>query len=204
MENFSKKIDMEACLRRGLYEEVTLMMAFIEQQNYQLESYTSKFSDMLLTGGRGVSSHEHSESVSVSNISNDQYDLEATFKQDLPNYIRKSQVLMLWAMLEDTFGYIVRELSSHQNMTFRAKKRNESIFLYYVKWLEKIDDRDFITDPTVVFLNSNVREVRNSLVHGSILTVSHKGLEITEAGLIISANYVWDICMSIDSLAWQL
>ncbi|WP_028867248.1 hypothetical protein [Psychromonas arctica] len=204
MIGFSKKIDMKASLRRGLYQEVILMMAFIEQQNYQLENYTTKFSDMLMNGGRGVSSNEYSDRVSVSNISNGQYDLEATFKQDLPNYVRKSQVLMLWAMLEDTLGYIVRELSSQKNISFRGKKRNESIFIHYLKWLEKIDDRKLTSEPSVHFLNSNVRKVRNSLVHGSTLTVLHEGYEVTDTGIIISAKYVWEICMSIDCLARQL
>ncbi|MAJ40311.1 hypothetical protein [uncultured Pseudoalteromonas sp.] len=198
------KIDMQSCLRSGLYQEVRLMMAFIEQQNYQLENYTAKFSDMLINGGSGVSSNEDSDYVSVSNLSNDQFDLEATFKQGLPNYVRKSQVLMLWAMLEDTLGYIVHEVSTQKKISFRDKQRNESIFIYYLKWLEEVDERELISESSVQFLDGNVRKVRNSLVHGSPLNVVHDGYEVTDSGIVISHNYVWDICMSIDSLAWQI
>lgn len=204
MNNFSMKIDMDSCSRSGLYQEVRLMMAFIEQQNYQLENYTEKFSDMLINGGSGVSSNEYFDHISVSNISNEQYDLEATFKQDLPNYVRKSQVLMLWAMLEDTLSYIVRELSAKRKISFRSKRKHESIFIHYLKWLEKIDDREFISESSVQFLDSNVRKVRNSLVHGSPLTVLHEGYEVTEAGIVISKKYVWEICMAIDTLAWRI
>ncbi|WP_156158758.1 hypothetical protein [Pseudoalteromonas rubra] len=180
------------------------MMAFIEQQNYQRDDYTSKFSGMLVKGGGGIYSNEYTNHISVSNISNDEYDLESTFKKDLPNYIKKSQVLMLWAMLEDTLGYIVRELSSQEQVSPRIKGRHESIFIHYIKWLEEIDERELITESSVQFLDGNVRKVRNSIVHGNPLDVVHDGYEITDTGIVISDKYVWEICIAIDSLAWQI
>ncbi|TMO82509.1 hypothetical protein [Pseudoalteromonas spongiae] len=204
MKFFTKKLDMQYSLRRGLYQEIRLMMAFIEQQNYQLDNYTSRFSDMLVKGGTGISSNEFTNHVSVSNISSDEYDLESTFKKDLPNYIKKSQVLMLWAMLEDTLGYIVSELSRQENVKPRTKKKDEPIFIHYLKWLEEIDERDLIGESSVQFLDGNVRKVRNSIVHGKPLDVVHDGYEITDTGIVISDKYVWEICIAIDSLAWQI
>jgi hypothetical protein len=201
MSVFSKKVDMEACLRKGLSQELILIMAFIEQQDYQLENYISEFSEKLVVGGQGIKTNEYTDQVSVSNINNDQYDLEATFKQDLPNYIRKSQLLMLWTMLEDTLGYIVKELSAKKNISFRKKGNKESIFIYYVKWLEKIDGAGLTSHRSVMFLNSNVREIRNSIVHGFKPKVQHKDIEVTNLGVLVSGKYVREVCMSINELA---
>ncbi|MCG7571043.1 hypothetical protein MHM89_13985 [Pseudoalteromonas sp. CNC9-20] len=107
-------------------------------------------------------------------------------------------------MLEDALGYIVRELSRQENVKPRTKKRYESIFINYLKWLEEIDERDFISESSVQFLDGNVRKVRNSIVHGKPLDVVHDGYEITDTGIVISDKYVWEICMSIDSLAWRI
>jgi hypothetical protein len=201
MSVFTKKVDMEACLRKGLSQELILIMAFIEQQDYQLENYISEFSEKLVVGGQGIKTNEYTDRISVSNISNDQYDLEATFKQDLPNYIRKSQLLMLWTMLEDTLGYIVKELSAKKNIRFRKKGYKESIFIYYVKSLEKIDGAGLVSHRSVIFLNDNVREIRNSIVHGFKPKVQHKEIEVTKLGVLVSGKYVREVCMSINELA---
>ncbi len=201
MSVFSKKVDMEACLRKGLSQELILIMAFIEQQDYQLENYISEFSEKLVVGGQGIKTNEYTDQVSVSNISNDQYDLDATFKQNLPNYIRKSQLLMLWTMLEDTLGYIVKELSAKKNIRFRKKGNKESIFIYYVKWLEKIDGAGLASHRSVIFLNDNVREIRNSIVHGFKPKVQHKEIEVTKSGVLVSGKYVREVCMTINELA---
>ncbi len=205
MDGFSKKVDMEACLRKGLHTEVALMMAFIEQQNIQLDDYTSKFSSLLENGGRGIVINEYYDHVSVSNVSSDEYDLEATFKKDLPNYVRISQVLMLWAMLEKTLSYIVKRLSEQKNIEFRGRK-GESIFIYNIRWLEEIDGMPNSApySDVVDFLENNVRNVRNALVHGSQPDVTHKYFEVTDTETIISSNYVWEICISIDLLSRYL
>lgn len=206
MDRFSKKIDMEVCLRKGLYTELTIMMAFIEQQNIQLDSYTSNFSSLIKNGGRGVSINNYHSNVSVSNISSEEYDLESTFKQDLPNYVRVSQVLMLWTMLEKTLGYIVKKLSQKKNIKFRNKGKKESIFIYNMKFLEEIDGKPNSKSYSEVvnFLNDNVRNVRNALVHDCQPNVTHKYFEVIDGKIIISSNYVWEICISIELLSRYL
>ena len=204
MSGFSRKINREASLRSGLYQEVRLVMAFIEQQEYQVNRFRDEFPSKLQTGGNGIVIDEMSEVVSVSNIGCHEYDLETTFTQDLPNYIRKSQVVMLWAMLEDTLSFIVKELSKEKNIQFRPKKKRESYFIYYIKWFNEIYDIDLTNDSSVCFLNDNVRKVRNSIAHGAELKVEHDGLSYSALGIQVSDSYVWEVCMSMNDLAGRL
>ncbi|WP_409439840.1 hypothetical protein [Psychromonas sp. GE-S-Ul-11] len=205
MSGFSKKIDVEASLRRGLYQELTLIMAFIEQQNYQLENYLSDFSENLVSGGQGIKTNKFTDLVSVSNVSNDMYDLESTFKKDLPNYIRKSQLLMLWAMLEDTLSQIVKSLSEHKGVKITKKaKDKESIFHLNLRNLDKINKSELLSHNSIGFLNDNVREIRNSLVHGYPPRVTHDEVEVTETGTLVSEKYIWEVCMSMHDLSMCL
>jgi len=208
MRRFSRKIDVEAVIRRGLYQELILVMAFIEQQDYQTDTYVSEFSEKLLSGGQGIKVSKYIDLVSVSNVSSDEYDLEDTFKQGLPNYIRKSQLLMLWSMLEDTLKVIIEKLSINKNIQFRKKARqNESIFHYYIYKMETINgdnEHTLSSINSVSFLDDNVREIRNSLVHGRLPKVSHDEIEVMETDILISGKYIREVCMSINELAMCL
>lgn len=203
MKGFTKKPDSKASLRRAIAQELELMMAFIEQQEYQLNHYVSGFSKKLKSGGEGIVVDDFSECVSVSNLSSYKYDLESTFTQNLPNYIRKSQVLMIWAMLEDTLKVVVPNISKNEDVIFRPRD-GESIFIYYIKWYDHIYSMDLYLDSSVVFLNENVRDVRNTIVHGGDLKVSHSGLSRSQFDIEVSDSYVWKICMEINQLIFRL
>ena len=98
-------------------------------------------------------------------------------------------------------GYIVKELGVNKGTAFRKKHGKESIFFYYIKWLEKIDNRELSSHRPVVFLNDNVREIRNSIVHGFEPKVPHEEIEVTKSGVLVSGKYIREVCMSINDLA---
>ncbi|QHG64313.2 hypothetical protein [Pseudomonas putida] len=195
----------ENSVRYSLLEAIKFMAAFIDQQNEQARLFCENFDQESLRG-HGFTYDDDRDELLVSGISGFEYDLDGVFKEEFPSYVVESQVIMLWAMLERNLDAVARELYVIKGLEWPELKRGKSIFPQYVERIEKVDGQPF-SKSTIEFLNANVREVRNALVHGGLREVSiqHEDLDIKNGILRgVSPAYVSEVIGAMRYLAMEL
>jgi hypothetical protein len=193
----------EYMIRRSLSNELEFISAFIDQQNGQLNNYLKNFnSESKNSNTHGFVYDEDLSSLNISGISASDYNLDDVFKEDLPQYILHSQIILLWAMLERNMTAIVEEIYLIKNRTIPKQKKGDSIFKHLINCLEKIDNNTLAVDTNVKFLEENARYVRNCLVHpNKKIDFTHKWLEIKDKHLIkIKSQYITEVISSINCL----
>ncbi|WP_251962241.1 hypothetical protein [Pseudomonas sp. Marseille-Q5299] len=181
------------------------MSAFIDQQNEQARLFCENFDQEYLRG-HGFAYDDERDELLVSGISGFEYDLEGVFKGEFPSYVIESQVIMLWAMLERNLDAIAMELYKIKGLDWSSLKRGASSFSQYIERIEVADGRPF-PKPTVDFLDKNVREVRNALVHGGAreVDIEHAHLDIKGKVLRgVSPAYVSEVIGAMRYLAMDL
>ena len=130
-----------------------------------------------------------------------EYDLNGVFKEELPEYIKQSQLVILWAMLERSLGAIIKELYTLRSFPVPKKEKHDSSFIHLIKCLEAIDGENETIKNTVEFLNENVRIVRNYIVHSGEINVNHRWLEVKNGTLQkIHSMYISEIQFAINYL----
>lgn len=196
--------DHEYMIRRSLSNELEFITAYIDQQNGQLDKYIKTFNpNRKKSQAHGFVYDEKTSFLTISGISESEYDLKGIFKENLPQYILHSQLILLWAMLEKSLTAIVNEIYSIKNTPMPKKEnKNDSIFKYLIECLEKIDNRSLSADINIKFLEENARWVRNYLVHpNKKIDFTHKWLEIKDKHLSkIKNQYIEEVISSINYL----
>jgi hypothetical protein len=195
----------ERMIRGSLLAELEFVYAFIDQQNGQLNKYLEEFNCESETSEAHGFLYEPN-GLRVSGLSAFEYDLNGVFKEELPEYIRRSQVVILWAMLERSLRAIMEELYGTRSLTVPKKKKGDSDFIHLIQCLEKIDGKYENISHAITFLNDNARYVRNYIVHGGNLRVTHKFLEVCSGGALqkISEKYISEIHSAIVTLGCRL
>lgn len=206
MFNISSE-QFESMVRGSLSLELKFVSAFIDQQNGQLNKYLHElYFENNKSDDHGFSYDEKRNDLMVSGLSSFEYDLNGVFKEELPEYINQSQLVILWAMLERSLRSIVDEICRIKSWDVYKKKKGESDFFSLIKSLKKIDDSNI--QSAFDFLNNNVRVVRNYIVHGdgkSKLEISHKFLEIENGCLHkIHNEYIKEVQFAIAYLGANL
>lgn len=193
----------EQMIRCSLLWELEFVSAFIDQQNGQLIRFIDEFNCEDGAEGHGFSYDKGMGSLKVSGLSAFEYDLNGVFKEDLPEYIRKSQLVILWAMLERSLTAIITELHKLRGLPPMKEKTYGSIFIHLIKCLEAIDGKNKNIESSVDFLQNNVRFVRNQIVHSGPLKqgVKHRWLEVENNTLKkIHSNYISEVQSAISCL----
>lgn len=190
-------------IRRSLFSELEFVSAFIDQQNGQLIKFIDEFNcEDEASKAHGFRYDKERDDLKVSGLSTFEYDLNGVFKEELPEYIKQSQLVILWAMLERSLGAIIKELYMIRDLPLPKKNKHDSCFIHLVKCLEAIDGENKPIKNTVEFLNENVRIVRNCIVHGGELHVNHRWLEVENGALQkIHGEYISEMQFSINYLA---
>lgn len=206
MEKFKFTISPEQneeMVRRSLLSELEFVSAFIDQQNGQLNKYLGEFNcENEKSEAHGFLYDEERDDLKVSGLSSSEYDLNGVFREELPEYIMQSQMVILWAMLERSLSAIIKELYSLRGLSTPKKGKHESYFFHLIKCLEDIYGENKNIKNEVIFLNENVRIVRNYIVHrGCELNISHSWLTINNGVLQkIHHEYIGEILFSINQL----
>lgn len=192
----------EQMIRRSLLSELEFVSAFIDQQNGQLVKFINEFNcENETSGAHGFKYDIERDDLKISGLSSFEYDLDGVFKEELPEYIKQSQLVILWAMLERSLYAIIKELYTLRNSPVPKKKNNVSDFIYLIKCLEAVDGENKNTKSTVEFLNGNVRIVRNHIVHRRKLDIDHRWLDVENGTLQkIHNEYISEILFSINHL----
>lgn len=140
-EVFNTEDEKEYMVRNSLAEDVVRFVAFIEQQNEKHESFVRSFKENFSTGevplfrGR-MDDFEGWVDRSVANVHEDEEDLVKFFTDDYSNYLYKSQLLMLWALQEESFAAITSRLAEIREVEKLPLKRINA----KIKRIKKIED----------------------------------------------------------------
>jgi len=205
MKNFQFEISPEQheqMIRSSLLSELEFVSAFIDQQNGQLIKFIDEFNcENEVSEAHGFSYDKERDDLKVSGLSSFQYDLNGVFKEELPEYIKQSQLVILWAMLERSLGAIIKELYILRNLPVPKREKKDSSFVHLIKCLEKIDGENKTIKSAVEFLNGNVRIVRNYIVHSGELNVNHRWLDVKNGTLQkIHNEFISEMQFSINYL----
>lgn len=194
----------ETSVRYSLVDSIAFAEAFMHQQSNLVHGFCSGF-DSSSKQGYGFSHDEDRDEVYVSGISGGNYDLDMVFREEFPDYIVESQVLMLWAVFERGLSNVAMELFAiHGRPWFRLEKR-PSIFRQLVDRVESVDGRKFSGD-VVGFLDESVRAVRNALAHADrSIRIQHDYLQVSNRVLVkVHPEYIREILSSMEHFAMQL
>lgn len=195
----------ETSVRYSLLEAIKFMAAFIDQQNEQARSFCENFDQESLRG-HGFAYDDDRDELLVSGISGFEYDLDGVFKEEFPTYVIESQVIMLWAMFEKNLDSVATELYRIKGLPWPTFQPGRSIFSQYIERLQIVDGHPF-ADSIVDFLENNVRNVRNALVHGGPrkISIEHEHLDVRDGILrMIFPQYVSEVIGAMRYLGMEL
>lgn len=194
----------ETSVRYLLHDAIVFIAAFIEQQNGQVQRFCDGFDVASRTDCGFIYNKERGE-LCVSGVSEFEYDLNGVFKEEFPEYILESQVIMLWSVLEKNLMSVAQGLFKIKDKPWRGIDKRKSCFLQLIKRIEEAIGIKF-PSATVSFLNSNARAVRNALIHSKrSIHVTHEFLDVKE-GILVSVHpeYVSEVVLQMKRLSVEL
>lgn len=160
---------------RSIYEEIYIFKSFLNQQEKQVNEYIQNINSrkesydttkIIFTGNNNY--EEILVSVDhIEGISEDDYDIVGLFTEDFPLYQRQSMLLTLWSLFESKLKDIYDLLISESGQQPRKKKKNQSDFSFFIDELTKLgcNFNDERIANILLFLNGDVRNIRNDWVH---------------------------------------
>ncbi|RXG18393.1 hypothetical protein DSM03_1011075 [Leeuwenhoekiella aestuarii] len=111
-----------------------------------------------------------------------------------------NQILLISIFLEKSLKSLCAEYSPNNDSTYYdgynlkiKRNRQESLICTYIKYLEQQCGLKNVSNPTIEYLNQNIRPLRNSFVHGDWMTIKRYTEEIDINEVFISVSNLFRI-----------
>lgn len=205
---------------QALAEEIVFLQSFLKQQERQIQDYCENFERYVeevdiereFWGGYNEPEMVVFTERHVDGILESEFDIKGVFTEVLPIYQRQSMLVTLWSRFEAKVRDIVLFLHEERSTKIGSKPKKSSILSHLLSELSLfgLDFSDKALQEVIVFLDNEVRYVRNCWVHDGGLPAKHliekiiestSGLSITDRLVNVSNNYLHEVAGSMSLLA---